>query len=114
MNEEDRKKRIEQMQARLEKEKAMLRKDTRAADNKRKYLLGGLVLAHLDDSQQLRRWVLKAIAENPPRDKANQTAITPLLEDIAKQEGLAPPLLPEPVKGKPEAAAQATAGSVNG
>ena len=100
MDEHSRKARIAELQARMDKEKALLRKDTRAADNKRKYLLGGLVVAGLEESQQLRRWVLKAITDNPPRDNANQKAILPLLETIAAQEGMSVPNLPEPVRRK--------------
>ena len=100
MDEHSRKVRIAELQARMDKEKALLRKDTRAADNKRKYLLGGLVVAGLEESQQLRRWVLKAITDNPPRDNANQKAILPLLEAIAAQEGIPVPNLPEPAKRK--------------
>ena len=100
MDEHSRKARIAELQARMDKEKALLRKDTRAADNKRKYLLGGLVVAGLEESQQLRRWVLKAITDNPPRDNANQNAILPLLESIAAQEGMPVPNLPEPTKRK--------------
>ena len=100
MDEHSRKARIAELQARMDKEKALLRKDTRAADNKRKYLLGGLVVAGLEESQQLRRWVLKAITDNPPRDNANQKAILPLLEAIATQEGMPVPKLPEPMRRK--------------
>ena len=96
MDEHDRKARIAELQARIDKEKALLRKDNRAADNKRKYLLGGLVIAGLEESQQLRRWVLKAIIDNPPRDAANQKAILPLLKTLAEQEGLSVPTLPKP------------------
>ena len=103
MDEQSRKARIAELQARMDREKALLRKDTRAADNKRKYLLGGLVIAGLEESQQLRKWVLKAITDNPPRDSANQNAILPLLEEIAAQEGISVPKLPEPPKRKKKA-----------
>ena len=96
MDEHNRKARIAELQARIDKEKALLRKDNRAADNKRKYLLGGLVIAGLEESQQLRRWVLKAIIDNPPRDAANQKAILPLLKTLAEKEGLSVPALPKP------------------
>jgi len=114
MDEQSRIKRIQQMQARLDKERALLKKDACAAENKRKYLLGSLVLSSLEHSPQLRRWVLKAIEANPPRDNANQKAILPLLQTLADKEGLQVPVLPEVVKRQKKTAGNGVSHTANG